>query len=148
MYISAVMKAMIMRPSTSASALSPSRPLDPESKAFNYVMWHIHDDAIKWKYFPRYCPFVRGIHRWPVLSPHKGQRRGALIFFSKRLSKQSRRCWFETPCCSLWRHCNVVSHSPYTAHWQTNYPLHSSFIWQRLFVVWLWSTWVIIVRVI
>ena len=30
--------------------------------------------------FPRYCPFVRGIHRWPVKSPHKGQWRGALMF--------------------------------------------------------------------
>ena len=25
---------------------------------------------------------------------------------NKRLSKQSRRWWFETPSCSLWRHCN------------------------------------------
>ena len=31
------------------------------------------DDVIKWKYFPRYWPFVRGIHRSPVTSPHKGQ---------------------------------------------------------------------------
>ena len=30
--------------------------------------------------FPRYWPFVRGIHRSPVNSPHKGQWRGALIF--------------------------------------------------------------------
>ena len=29
---------------------------------------------------PRYWPFVRGIHRSPVNSPHKGQWRGALIF--------------------------------------------------------------------
>ena len=34
----------------------------------------------KWKYFLRYWPFVRGIHRWPVNSPHKGQWRGALMF--------------------------------------------------------------------
>ena len=27
--------------------------------------------------FPRYWPFVRGIHRSPVNSPHKGQWRGA-----------------------------------------------------------------------
>ena len=27
---------------------------------------------------------------------------------NKRLSKQSRRWWFETPSCSLWRHCNVT----------------------------------------
>ena len=38
------------------------------------------DDAIKWKHFPRYWPFVRGIHRSPVNSPHKGQWRGALMF--------------------------------------------------------------------
>ena len=41
---------------------------------------HHHDDVIKWKHFPRYWPFVRGIHRSPVNSPHKGQWRGALIF--------------------------------------------------------------------
>ena len=42
--------------------------------------WAIHDDVIKWKHFPRYWPFVRGIHRSPVNSPHKGQWRGALMF--------------------------------------------------------------------
>ena len=30
--------------------------------------------------FPRYWHFVRGIHRSPVNSPHKGQWRGALMF--------------------------------------------------------------------
>ena len=40
----------------------------------------VHDDVIKWKVFPRYWPFVRGIHRSPVNSPHKGQWRGALMF--------------------------------------------------------------------
>ena len=39
-----------------------------------------HDDVIKWKHFPQYWPFVQGIHRWPVNSPHKGQWRGALMF--------------------------------------------------------------------
>ena len=39
-----------------------------------------HDDVIKWKHFPRYWPFVRGIPRSPVNSPHKGQWRGALMF--------------------------------------------------------------------
>ena len=32
-----------------------------------------YDDVIKWKHFPRYWPFVRGIRRSPVNSPHKGQ---------------------------------------------------------------------------
>ena len=31
-------------------------------------------------FFPRYWPFVRGIHRSPVNSPHKGQWRVALMF--------------------------------------------------------------------
>ena len=39
-----------------------------------------HDDVIKWKHFPRNWPFVRGIHRSAVNSPHKGQWRGALMF--------------------------------------------------------------------
>ena len=39
-----------------------------------------HDNVIKWKPFPRYWPFVRGIHRSPVNSPHKSQWRGALMF--------------------------------------------------------------------
>ena len=39
-----------------------------------------HDDVIKRKHFPRYWPFVRGIHRSLVNSPYKGQWRGALMF--------------------------------------------------------------------
>ena len=47
--------------------------------------WHrsprsSHDDVIKWKHSPRYWPLLRGIHRSPVNSPHKGQWRGALMF--------------------------------------------------------------------
>ena len=41
---------------------------------------HITDDVIKWKRCPRYWPFVWGIHRSPVNSPHKGQWRVALMF--------------------------------------------------------------------
>ena len=41
---------------------------------------HYHDDVIKWKHFLCYWPFVRGFHRSPVNSPHKGQWCGALIF--------------------------------------------------------------------
>ena len=42
--------------------------------------WKFYDDLIKWKRFPCYWPFVRGIHRSPVNSPHKGQWHGPLIF--------------------------------------------------------------------
>ena len=38
------------------------------------------DDVIKLKHFPLYWPFVRGIHRSPVNSPHKVQWRGTLMF--------------------------------------------------------------------
>ena len=39
-----------------------------------------HDGVIKWKHFPHYWPFVRGILRSPVNSPHKGQWHRALMF--------------------------------------------------------------------
>ena len=39
-----------------------------------------YDDIIKWKHLPRYWPFVRGIHRSTVDSPHTGQWRGVLMF--------------------------------------------------------------------
>ena len=44
------------------------------------TFYRFHDDVIKWKYFPRYLPLVRGIHRPPVNSPHKGQRRWTFKF--------------------------------------------------------------------
>ena len=37
--------------------------------------------VIIWKHFLRHWPVVRRIHRSPVVSPHKGQRRGALMFY-------------------------------------------------------------------
>ena len=46
----------------------------------SYAMSIVHDDVIKWKYFPRYWPFVMGIHRSPMDSLHKGQWRRALMF--------------------------------------------------------------------
>ena len=39
-----------------------------------------HNHVNKWKHFPRYWSFVRGIHWSPVDSPHKGQWRGTLTF--------------------------------------------------------------------
>ena len=44
------------------------------------MVWCLrHDDVIKWKHFPRYWTFVRGNHRSPVNSPHKGQWRRDLM---------------------------------------------------------------------
>ena len=68
---------------------------------------------------------LRGFHRSPVNSPHKGQWRGALMgFFSdlrpnKRLSKQSRSLWFETPSRSLWRYCNEIDRIVSRIDWST-----------------------------
>ena len=73
-----------------------------------------HDDVIKWKHFPRYWPFVRGIHRripgeFPAQRPVK---RSFDVFFdlclNKRVSKQSRGWWFRTSSRPLWRQCNVT----------------------------------------
>ena len=74
----------------------------------------IHDDFIKWKPFPRYWSFVRGIHRSPapVTGKFPAQRPAMRIFdvtdlrLNKRLSKHSSRRGFETPPSLLWRHCN------------------------------------------
>ena len=67
--------------------------------------WWCH----QWKRFPRYRPFVQGIHLWPVNSPYKASDAEIWCFLclNKRLSKQSRGWWFETPSRPLWRHCNV-----------------------------------------
>ena len=50
--------------------------IDPSTTAMECY----DDDVIKYKHFPRYWPFVLGIHRLPVNSPDKGQWRGALMF--------------------------------------------------------------------
>ena len=46
---------------------------------FRSVQSQRDGEVIKWKHFSRYSPFVQGIHRSPVNSPHKGQWRGALM---------------------------------------------------------------------
>ena len=71
----------------------------------------LHDDDIKWKHFPRYWPFVRGIHRSTVNFPsQRPVTRSFDGFFylclNKQLSKQWWGWWFETSWCSLWRHPN------------------------------------------
>ena len=76
-----------------------------------WPMVNLHNDVIKWKHFPRYWPFVRGIHF--VTGDLHSQRpvtRSFDVFFdlclNKGLKEQSLGRWFETPSRSLWRHCN------------------------------------------
>ena len=69
-----------------------------------YKIWNTHDDFIKWRHFPRYWPFVRGIHRSAVNSPHKGQWREAVMF-------SFIWAWINTwvnnhKACDLRRHCS------------------------------------------
>ena len=82
-----------------------------------WYLWHhptgTHDDVIKWKHFPRYWPFLKGIHQSTVDSltmPNYAELSSFLWSApeKKRLSKQARRRWFETLSHSLWCHCNKV----------------------------------------
>ena len=60
---------------------SPCLPLYAHIHTFSStIKMCLHDDVINWKHFPCHWPFVRGIHRSPVNSQHKGQWRGALMF--------------------------------------------------------------------
>ena len=54
---------------------------------------YIHDDDFTWKHFSRYWPFVRGIHRSPVNSPHKGHWHSTDVFFDLRLNKRLSKQW-------------------------------------------------------
>ena len=79
-----------------------------------FLLHNKHDVVIKWKHFPRYWPFVRGIQRPPVNCPHEDQWRGALMFslicvLDKRLSRYWWGWWFETPSRSVWRLGNALS---------------------------------------
>ena len=71
----------------------------------------LHNDVIKWKPFPRYWPLRRESigHQWIPFT--KASDAELWLFFdlclNKRLSKQSRRRWFEAQSRSFWRHCNV-----------------------------------------
>ena len=55
-----------------------SVPMEQPRRTWLYL-WH--DDVIKWKHFPRHWPFVRGIHRWPVVPPHKGPVKRKMFSF-------------------------------------------------------------------
>ena len=58
----------------------PGSPIDFQW-GFRRYLGHGWQARVQWwKLFPRYCPFVRVIHRSPVNYPHKGQWRGALMF--------------------------------------------------------------------
>ena len=62
--------------------------------------------------------FVRGIGGFPSQRPVTWSFDDFFdLRLTNRLSKQSRRWWFETPSCTVWRHCNrqLQVHGPTTA---------------------------------
>ena len=65
-----------------------------------------HDDVMKWKHFPRYWSFVRGIHQWIPCTKASDAELWCFLRLNKRLSKESWGWWFEMPSRPLWRHRN------------------------------------------
>ena len=65
-----------------------------------------HDGVIKWKHFPRYWPFVRGINGHWWIPRQRPVTRSFDVRLNKKLSKQSLGQWFETISGPLWRQCN------------------------------------------
>ena len=73
----------LLRPIRAGIKVNPCDWKGPRVTQWHDHPWQwsgYHDDVIKWKHFPRYWSFVRGIPRSTANSPHKGQWRGALMF--------------------------------------------------------------------
>ena len=101
--------------------------------------WSDQEDAMVWKCFPYYRPFVRGILQSQVVSNHKGpvvQSFDALFATSKNklLNKQLRSWWFEMLRCScrcnyfegyLWK--QQVSNHKKTKQFVNNF-VHNSWV--------------------
>ena len=124
-----------------------------------------HNTVIEWKHFPRYWPFVQGIHWSPVNSPHKDQWYRALVFSlicswiygwvnNKRLSKQRQCWWFDAPSRPLWRQCNgqaqlLAQHNRVWMFWfevksnvalYTKPPTHICTPYLKLWLFQIWPT--------
>ena len=61
-------------------AMARVRDTDLNEAWYGISLWHVSWWRHQMETFSRYWPFVRGIHRSLVNSPHKGQWRGALMF--------------------------------------------------------------------
>ena len=102
-----------------------------------WINWHVftwiipghayHHDVINWKHFPRYWPFVRGIHRSGEFPAQRPVTRSFDVFFdlrlNKRLSKQPWGWWFDTSSWSLWRQCNdtELTRNAWRCRWARRY---------------------------
>ena len=84
--------------------------------ALNSTPWSFTEYTL-WRHQMKIFSALLVLREWnsPVTGEFPSQRpvtRSFDVFFdprpNKRLSKQSRRLWFETSSRSLWRHCNVI----------------------------------------
>ena len=80
MYINFPLKRILLSKKTSKTCSELKHGSALNIKSFCHIEYSFHYDVIKWKHFPRYWQFVRGIHRSPVNSLYKGQWGGALMF--------------------------------------------------------------------
>ena len=72
-----------------------------------WFRWCLHEDIITWYCFLNNWPFVRGIHQWPLVSPHKKPAVQALIF-SVLLTWE--KCWAKSQvACDLRHHDTHVT---------------------------------------
>ena len=69
-----------INPKNTYSSVSYSSQCASKQRILSLCNLAIDVDVIIGKHFPRYWPFVGGIHWSPVNSPHKGQWRRALMF--------------------------------------------------------------------
>ena len=137
-------KVILYRASMFISSIVRSWPLHFTSLASNKenrTVSHArasHDDVIKWKYFPRYWPFVRRNHRSPVDSPHKCQWRGALMF---SLIHPWTGCWASNRDAGDWEshrgHYDVIV---MFYQWNKNCGRDNYFRWYVINHSWLTST--------
>ena len=71
-----------------------------------------HDDVIKWQHFSRSWTFLGESIRYRWFPEQRPVTPRFDVLFdlrlNNRLSKHSRRWWFEAPSCSLWRHSNEL----------------------------------------
>ena len=97
--------------------------LSPYPLSYDTRHWFWHYDVIKWKHFPRYWRFVRGLKRSLLDSLHKAQWRRALMF-SSMCTWTNGWATIETPMIidalrSLWRLCNGMH--KWTSHYNCLY---------------------------
>ena len=89
-----------------------------------------HNDVMTWKCFLHYWPFVWGIHRSPVDSPHKGpeMQRFDVFFCLFAIS-----CWTNSPVASDFRclnsHVTLQEWFWYITFWSLSF-------WKKIFLFW------------